>query len=255
MLDKQIHNNSFVTKSVSVVGVPGESILVRGTENTEFLQQAIKEIAECKALCAYLREAIKAKDALIQEVRDYVSPEAIALSNNKPHSEAKISKEDVINGWPIEKRLRYYTLEAHAATFGVYVHPDGDIAKQRDIFHEALANKSVLKEHINQILIYTDTPTVSEDAVERVFFDIQKKHREYQAELNSLKTEIDNAVSLHNTKVASDYQIAFDQWSHAVQDHNNKDSILRSEWHRKVSQYKIIIPDNLTAIVKRIENL
>lgn len=254
-LERQIRNNSFVTKLVSVVGIPGESTLVAGATEVNSLEVAIKEIAQCKALVAYLREAIKAKDVLLNQVRDYLSTEAIELSNNRPHAAAKISSEDVINGWPIEKRLRYYSLEAAAATYGKYIHPDGDISKQREVFHEALSGKSTLKEHTNQILLYSDIPTVSKEDVERVYFDLQSKYREFQAELNSLKTEIDNAVNVHNAKVAMDYQKAFDAWSNAIQDQTNKDQILRNEWIQKVSHYKIIIPDNLVDIVKRIENL
>ena len=63
-LEKMLTNQSLVTKTVSIVGQGGPNILINGITDLSPMQKALKEIAQCKALIAYFREGIKAKENL-----------------------------------------------------------------------------------------------------------------------------------------------------------------------------------------------
>lgn len=254
-LEKFIKNNSFVTQTVKAVGQSDSTRLVLGAKEVTTLETAIKEIGQCKALIAYLREGIKAKDDLLSKIKYHILPEQYEHEKNRPVRQATISNDDVISTWPLEKRVRYYRLEAFAATYGKYIHPDGEIAKQRDTFINALSGQSKLQDRAGHVLVYTDTPTIDKQTVEDFFFNLQSKYREFQAELNSLKTEIDNEVLNHNIKVDSEYEAAYKAWQNESAALGNKLVLLQKEETKRVSKLKIIIPENLESIIKKIEAL
>ena len=63
-LESQIKNQSLVTKTVTTVGQNNTTVLINGITDLGHMKQSLKEISQCKALIAYLREGIKAKKAL-----------------------------------------------------------------------------------------------------------------------------------------------------------------------------------------------
>lgn len=254
-LESKIKSQSLVTKTVTIVGQNGVNTLTTGITDLEPMKKAIKEIGQCKALIAYLREGIKAKKDLISAIENYVSKEQLDLACSKPHIVLGITEAEVINSWPLEKRMRYYALEAKAATIGEYVHPKGAFAQQREIFHDSLSGKSELKERENYVLIYENKPTIDLTQVETVFFELQAKHREIEAELNSLKTEIKDAVQADKIQKEAEYKAAIEAWNAKKLDLVNRDNLKRIEMNKIVSKYKIIIPDNLKDIIAQIENL
>lgn len=254
-LESQIKNQSLVTRTVTTVGQNNTTTLINGVTDLNHMKQFLKEISQCKALIAYLREGIKAKKELIEKASDYVSEEQKEHSINRPSRPSFITDADVINSWPLEKRMRYYSLEAKAATYGQFIHPGEPFSKQRETFHKALSGESEIREREHYVLIYKNTPTVALNDVESVFFDMQNKHREAEAELNSLKTEIQNAVQADKIQKESEYKSAIEAYNAKTIELVNRDNLHRIEMSNTISKYKIIIPDNLKDMVSKIENL
>ena len=151
--------------------------------------------------------------------------------------------------------MRYYALEAKAATYGEFIHPTEPFSKQREIFHKALSGESEIKEREYYVLVYKNTPTLPLEEVEAVFFDMQNKHRETEAELNSLKTEIQDAIQADKIQKESEYKAAVESHNAKYLELVNRDNLKRIEMNKTVSKYKIIIPDNLKDMVSKIENL
>jgi hypothetical protein len=254
-LESQIKNQSLVTKTVTIVGQNNTNVLINGITDLTYMKQSLREISQCKALIAYLREGIKAKKALIDKISDYISEEQKEHSINRPSRPSFITDEDVINSWPLEKRMRYYSLEARAATYGQFIHPGEPFSKQRETFHKALSGESEIREREHYVLVYKNTPTVALNDVESIFFDMQNKHREAEAELNSLKTEIQNAVQADKIQKEAEYKSAIEAYNAKTVELVNRDNLHRIKMNNTVSKYKIIIPDNLKDMVAKIENL
>ena len=260
-LEKMLTNQSLVTKTVSIVGQGTPNILINGITDLSPMQKALKEIAQCKALIAYFREGIKAKDELEKQVKDY-SSEIPPFTESFPEREAYLTEEDIMATWPLEKRVRYYALEAKAATYGQYIHPNQAFAEQRAVFHKALVGESTIKERENYVLIYENKPTLSLEDVESTFFDLQNKHREAEAELNSLKQEIKDALNADKLQKDNVYAVAYQQYMSAREEYNNTlqaleiaDSVKRTELSDAVHKLKILIPENLKDMIKKLENL
>lgn len=254
-LESQIKNQSLVTRTVTTVGQNDITVLINGITDLNHMNQYLKEIVQCKALIAYLREGIKAKKSLIEKVSDYISEEQKEHSINRPSRPSFITDEDVINSWPLEKRMRYYSLEARAATYGQFIHPGDPFSKQREAFHKALSGESEIREREHYVLVYKNTPTIPLTDVETTFFDLQNKHREAEAELNSLKTEIQDAVQADKIQKEAEYKSAIEAYNAKTVELVNRDNLHRIEMNNTVSKYKIIIPDNLKDMVAKIENL
>lgn len=260
-LEKMLTNQSLVTKTVSIVGQSNPNILINGITDLSPMQKALKEIARCKALIAYFREGIKAKENLEKQVKDYAS-EVPPFTEPFPEREAYLTEEDIMAVWPLEKRVRYYSLEAEAATYGQYIHPGQAFAEQRATFHKALVGESTIRERENYVLIYENKPTLTLEEVESIFFDMQNTHREAEAELNSLKQEIKDALTADKLQKDNAYQIAYQKYIAADQEYQNNrkaialaDANKRTELSKTVSKLKILIPDNLKDMIKKLENL
>ena len=260
-LEKMLTNQSLVTKTVSIVGQGSPNILINGITDLSPMQKALKEIAQCKALIAYFREGIKAKENLEKQVKDYAS-EKPQFTEPFPEREPYLTEEDIMATWPLEKRVRYYALEAKAATYGQYIHPNQAFAEQRATFHKALVGESTIKERENYVLIYESKPTLSLDEVEKTFFDLQNIHRETEAELNSLKQEIKDALKADKLQKDNAFAVAYQQYMSAREEYNNAlqaleiaDSVKRTELFDIVHKLKIIIPENLKDMIKKLENL
>ena len=231
-LESQINNQSLVTRTVTTVGQNNTTTLITGITNLKPMKQSLREIAQCKALIAYLREGIKAKNDLLKKISDYVSEEQQKLAFETPTRPQFITEADVINSWPLEKRMRYYALEAKAATYGEFIHPTEPFSKQREIFHKALSGESEIKEREYYVLVYKNTPTLPLEEVEAVFFDMQNKHIETEAELNSLKTEIQDAIQADKIQKESEYKAAVESHNAKYLELVNRDNLKPwpSEW-------------------------
>lgn len=260
-LEKMLTNQSLVTKTVSIVGQGSPNTLINGITDLAPMQKALKEIAQCKALIAYFREGIKAKDNLEKQVKDYAS-EIPPFTEPFPEREPYLTEADIMATWPLEKRVRYYALEAKAATYGQYIHPGQAFAEQRATFHKALVGESTIKERENYVLIYESKPTLSLEEVESTFFNMQNTHREAEAELNSLKQEIKDALTADMLQKDNAYQIAYQKYIAADQEYQNNrkaialaDANKRTELSKTVSRLKILIPENLKDMIKKLENL
>ena len=260
-LEKMLTNQSLVTKTVSIVGQGSPNILINGITDLSPMQKALKEIAQCKALIAYFREGIKAKENLDKLVKDS-SSEKPQFTEPFPEREKYLTEEDIMATWPIEKRVRYYALEAKAATYGQYIHPNQAFAEQRAIFHKALVGESTIKERENYVLIYENRPTLSLEEVESTFFNMQNTHREAEAELNSLKQEIKDALTADKIQKDNAYAVAYQKYIAANEAYHDNlkaialaDANKRTELSKTVSKLKILIPDNLKDMIKKLENL
>lgn len=260
-LEKMLTSQSLVTKTVSIVGQSNPNTLINGITDLSPMQKALKEIAQCKALIAYFREGIKAKENLERQVKLYTS-EIPSFTESYPEREKYLTEEDIMATWPLEKRVRYYALEAKAATYGQYIHPNQAFAEQRAVFHKALVGESTIKERENYVLIYENRPTLTLEEVESTFFDMQNTHREAEAELNSLKQEIKDTLTADKLQKDNAYAIAYQKYiaaNEAYQDHLKAialaDANKRTELSKTVSKLKILIPDNLKDMIKKLENL
>ena len=217
------------------------------------IKNKLARIADCKALIAYLREAIKAKESLTLKIES-AFPEGFEMPKS-PCMPIKKIKQDILDTWPIEKLLRYFKVQTFASVYGESVHPDGNLAKARKDFLDKLYNPTKVDLNGSETIISTFTPTIGAQSIEDLFFDIQSQYRSYQAEFNGLESEIKKTIQEQFDSEMNQY--AIDYQTYQTEQKKLTDYLFkwRTEEKQKVENLKIQIPENLKSIYNVINNL
>lgn len=239
------------------------------------------------ALSAWLREAIKARNNLLDfyktcDVNEFLEDEEtiseftdIAPVRNSPIGIIKFTEIDAIGEFSIAQRAEYYSLEAHAAHIGKYIHSGGILSNVKD----DLAGGSLIGFHkIIQNGQPTEIPMIAtanfeSEAINTEYFRLQAKHREYESKLNSYKARIQNRVTEKNAELQRDctnasaaannaynnalniYNANLAKFNGEIEELNSILQTRRLEKVRAVSAYKITIPNELSKIYQDIDQL
>lgn len=233
---------------VKVLGTETYDLVAKGEFDIQVLEQTLNEISEAKALVAWLREAIKAREKLVKEVKD---KEIEHIPS--PEKEHILTEEEYYASFSTYNRLRYYSLEAECATLGKYIHPDGKLNNLRKKL-KSLPPVSLDKED-TLVLVYKYDKTIKEEDLDDIFFQLQNKYRELQAQLNKYKYECQKAIEESQIKADSEYAKAYAEWSTDVSNKLNNLRNWKNEEIKRVGDLKIVIPKTLEPIYQKINNL
>ena len=253
--EADLDNMVFYDTKVKLLGTNEENILREGFQGVTDVPDTMKYIAELKSLIAWLREAIKAKERLIQECQngDY---EYYALTvPESPEKEDYLTEDDVIASFNVKQRNRYFYLEAFCATIGKYIHENGVYAEQRENLQKILHEPHIVSGNGRDTLIYTKTPSLPVTEVENVYMSLQQTYREYQAELNSIKHQIKDTVVKDTATKDIEYREKFNTYREDMKAVEAELARKRKEAVEAASNLKIIIPDTHKAIFERVQKM
>ena len=266
-----LDNVKFYTTKISVIGQE-DATISNGMlpEKLSTIPDGLKLISGLNSLIAFLREAIKEKDRLATEASEWEDKEVhsefdarySALLGRRPVRAEYITKEDIIKSWSIGEQEKYLSLEAEAATLGKYIHEDGCISKARINLMTVTSSPVSVKENGRDTIIYRYTPTVTKEEVDDMFFHLQARHREVQAELNGMKKRIDDALDSNKLEVDEAYRLAYQSWSaeknamdRELQQICEEDSKKRKQLALEVQNLKIAVPNRLKDIFDSLQSL
>lgn len=261
-VETQLNNICFFNAEVALVGsVGGTSIIQTGgtPEVLNNLQSLLEGVAQAKSLIAWLREGIKAKENLMKDLQtisleDWCKENEIAKPEAPNYGHVLTEIEYYIS-LPIKERNRYYQLETKAAVLGKYIHPDGHLSDARKELKDKLQHPHKVDGKGRDALIYTYTPTVFVTDVDNVFFELQKKHREVQAQLNAIKYNCKQAINESTNKVNTEYMVASQKYQAELKDVLGAFKTWKDEKSQEYSKLKIIIPNSLLGIYNTINSL
>lgn len=254
-----ITNLQFYNTDLTIIGSDKQSVIKTGVNSVEHIPETLKTIAGAKSLIAWLREAIAAKKALSKQfdneyTKMFITENGIEVKD-APKQGHILTEAEYYDSLTVKERNHYYELETMAAVLGQAIHPDGAYAKAREEFNKVLRNPTVVEGNGRDTLIYTNTPSISQEEVEKVYFELQNKYREVQAELNSMKYKCDLAIEQSqnevNAKYQSEYKIYLDEqkmFQNQIIDYYNKGI-------NKIMNLKIIIPNSLKDIYEKVSKL
>ena len=260
-VESKLNNIKFYNISLSLVGNYNSNPIQVGnnSETLEQLQPMLEQVAQAKSLIAWLREAIKAKANILSEINNY-SPDKWGEENNVvrpvyPNVGNTLSEEEYYNSLSVKERNRYYQLETEAAVIGSYIHLNGKLATARKKLKDVIQHPNEVDGKGRDALIYTNTPTVTVEEVDNVFFELQKKHREIQAQLNSMKHSCEQAINESASKVSTEFHIAMQNYQAEFAIFHNSFKTWKDEKTKEYSKLKIVIPDSLLGIYNVINSL
>lgn len=256
-IEKRFSLMDFHKRTVALIGSSEETVLSYGTSREQFagIQEDLNEVVDLKRLIAYLREAIKAKEALAEEAGNITSEKLDSLLENQPVKEPELTEREVMDSWTIKERNRFLSLETKCAVIGKFIHPDGDYSEARSMYMERMAAPKSVEENGRDTLVYTYYPNVDAAEVETLFFSLQAEHRSAQAELNGMKHDIEQTIAVDKAEKSGRWAVAQEKWAAEVALAREELNREREEKRKEVEALKIVIPDNLRQIYERLRKL
>ena len=228
-------------------------------EQLSQLENSLRSIADLKTLIAWLREAIKAKERLIKEASDLSNEEVCKILGITMPERPKMGnipdEDDIVATYDIKKRTRIYHLNTLCAELGSFIHVDGTLARERTKLQKILTESHKMEGSGRDAVLYTYKPTVTVKEVDDVFFKLQKKYREYQAELNSMFHEIGMAVQDAARKITLEYEEATANYNNEMSAINARIKVYKDEKIAEAQSLKITIPNNLKPIYDEVSKL
>lgn len=253
-LEADLQNLHFVHEEIAQLDSTVQHRLILGCEEEDV--KSIEDKLECtirmKSLIAWLREGIKEKDRLTDEV-NHLTPEDICKKigvrwPEEPKAPKTLTDAEYIEGMDKNDRSRIYYLQTRAAAYGKLVHENGSYTKARKEMHELHTRPNVF-EHNGRwdgpSLIHYREASVDEGLVDKVYFHLQNKQREAQAELNGLLHKVTEAVRLENIRRQEEYANATALYANQKQEAKAATSAWKLKELGRISELKIVIPDSL----------
>lgn len=232
----QLENVSFVDEYRDLVGTNSGEKKVRAgisdAELKEFMNLAYK-CAKLDSLCAWLREAVKNKEAWLEEVKGHDvtfmfeieerPTRPVALNRNeycrkfdievpKMPEAKKFTQENILLSMNVKEYCNYLSSNSSAAVFGKIVHLNGALNEARKEVNEKIAAPYDVDD--NMITHYI--PTVSQDIVEKVFADFQATQRNYNAQYNSIKSKIIENLDAIQKEADNAYEKAWREYTSEI---------------------------------------
>lgn len=261
-VEAQLNNISFFNVEVALVGSTGGTSTIQTGESSEALdnlQSLLEGVARAKSLIAWLREGIKAKENLMKDLQT-ISLEDWCKENGLTRPETPnyghvLTEVEYYASLPIKERNRYYQLETEAAVLGKYIHPDGHLSDARKELKDKIYHPHKVDGKGRDALIYTYTPTTSIAIVDNVFYELQKKHREIQAQLNAMKYSCEQAINKSTNEVNTKYMAASQKYQAELKGILGAFKTWKDEKSQEYSKLRIIVPNSLLGIYNTIDSL
>jgi hypothetical protein len=252
-------------------------------ENPEIVDFARAETAgRLFGLVGYLREAIQAKSAWLEEVvacsaQTFLGTDALPVAPDSPDViqapmvPSEIDEKDVQASIPAEELAEYLLAEASVAHLGKILHPGGvlhEINSSTDIPYEERSRRA------NGLVTdypVTVTRVYDEDAVLTGYVELHDKWRTLETRLNWFKAKFKNVATDINLKAQADYQVevariqaanisvlnaynaAYDKYTADLAVMESTLRNRRGAERRRVSALGIVIPSSLKPFVAEVE--
>lgn len=254
-----LNNVTFYDESVALIGTNNQSILHNGVSDITELPTLLNEVAEAKSLIAWLREAIKAKERLMSYWENNAEDEYLIANGielpKRPVAGHVLTEDEYYANLSIKERNRYYALETEAAVLGKYIHPDGKYATERKNLAHYIQNPHKVSGNGRDTVIYSFNPTMALNEVDDMFFKLQTKHREVQAQLNSIKYQCEQAIIASKTQVQEEFAKALTEYNAESRLIEAKIAEYTTRKLKEIGALKIIIPDSLKEIYDKVSKL
>jgi hypothetical protein len=235
--------------------------------------QLLQDKSSYHSLQAYLMEAVKHKDGLLENVRrKYFETELVHPIMPKYVKSVFIKEVDEKWAWEqlSEKEYcEYLEAETYASHIGQYFHKGGVLDNLRKTYNNDL-ELSLVELKKDEKIPVTSTPNHSEKDLIDLHESLANVHREYEQKVNYYKAKVKNLVASNNIeifKLNSEYLIKDElinknlrqEYDELIKEYNNKLSLETLEFNKdleieskRISALKIKIPSNLQPIVDKL---
>lgn len=256
--EAQLINISFLNKSVELINGSKKALRI-GYSDLDGLESLLTRIANMNAFCAWMREAIKARENELKKIDSLTMEQFCEIKGieypERPTTPDTVTGETVLNEMNIKEKNNYLRLEAFAATFGKYIHPEGAISRAREdaLYHEQVPNE--VRGDGRDMVIYSYVPSVAIFKLDSTFVELQNKQREFEKQLNAIKYHAMEEANKRTSAAMQKYKEEYDNYSKRISEIRSDMIIYISNGREEIANKKIVIPEKLQDTYEYLEGL
>lgn len=258
---QELENVEFFNSYLTIIGSDKQQRVQRGwdKQQIEGIAERLRKISLANSLIAWLREAIKTRAQMLSDTRD-MSIEEYCKQNEKtlptkPELAHSMTREEYLATLSIKDRARILSLEAKAAAFGKFIHPDGHLSDARKAYMKIICQEAEIDGNGRDTLLYRHEPSVELSDLEACFFALQAEYRKAQAELNGYAHNIEEALREDEEQKQGDFNIKKADYFAEMAKLEKEFIAHKDQEQRRIAQLKITIPNDLKEIYEIVSNL
>lgn len=248
---EHLESINFVEESVQVVG-SDKAMRTQNAwtpEELASIKDELLKVAQADLLDAYLREAVKARARLTNEVRN-MTLEMWAMGQHIelptiPNRKTYLTEDDYLANLNIKERLEFLQTKQYAAIFGDYVHPHGEFAVARKLAQTKRNHPSHVEKNGRDTLLTTWNVAFTDAEIDAPFYELEEVWREYQARYNGLKHKMELALIADQTQKDEEYNKAYMLYSQRIKELTNDFELWKKAEQQRIADLKIVIPNDL----------
>lgn len=258
-----LENITFVNCNVGLISSDVSRLTEKGYDTDELgnIVLSINKVAECNALIAYLREAIKAKEEELAYIEGISTSKFLKIKGieivdpRSSHSLDFMTEDDAIALLSQQERIRYLILEATAAAIGNRIHPGKSFAEARRKLELKRKEPIKLVGSGSDALVYTYSPSADVDEVNETFMQLQSAHRTANKQLNSLKFKVKQIMDDHNLKAKREYAAQSEEYDRVIATYAKQVEAFIEEQKKELLELKIVIPSDFQKLFDELNEL
>ena len=259
-------------KYIRVIGEE-ETLVEERIDTLEEIMDAVNRISKGNSLIAWLREAIKEREAAINNVNNLTLNSYVKAITGEEMEERPIQPQEprvnlhdlktmLDTGLTIKEYNRALELGSTLAVIGEFIHDKGLLTRQKSLLQQIAKNPIEVKESGRDTII-TRYETIDTDKadLDSVYTELQAKYRKLQAEKNGIDAKWANLAMEYQVRKRSEYQIEWDNWKSEMAKWEAKYAELKDAWMlwkkqecERIAALKIIIPNDLAGIYTELQS-
>ena len=258
-----LENITFVNCNVGLISSDVSRLTEKGYDTDELrnIVSSINRVAECNALIAYLREAIKAKEEELSYIEGISTTKFLKIKGIEVADPRNLynldlmTEEDAIALLSPQERIDYLILEATAAAIGNRIHPGKSFSEARRKLELKRKEPIKLVGSGSDALVYTYSPSADVDEVNDTFMELQSAHRTANKQLNALKFKIKQIMDDHNLKARRQFAAQSEEYDRTIATYAKQTEAYIEEQKKALLELKIVIPSNFQKLFDELNAL
>ena len=258
---------------IKTTELDGKTVTLVYPKKINNIVEVAKKDGDLYGLKAYLMEAIKAKNSVIDYLKK-ADNEDFAAENEKLHAYDQkedappelenVNENTIVQKWSLNDRAEYYLLEAQVAHLGKKVHPGGVLDRLAQESFEGVryereelnSGQGATKTHIAEVRSLYEP-----EEAQNAFYNLHDTRRELEKRLNWYRARLQNELNAKLIEAEKDYQTKLNDYTELQKKKRAEDEQLRStlqtrrlNFVREASDLKILVPDVLRGIYDFVVN-
>lgn len=254
----ELENTSFVDSRIVTPLCPDGLDYEKANFDLKHISEKIREIARYNTFCAWMREAIKAKEKALEEINNDEYEMWLERNGKKIEDKRQLELKDedfFIDELTIGERYTMLMTEAIASSYGKLIHQDSPISNARKQMQYRKLHPTDVQGTGAELTLTRYTVAANSEEVESVFLTLQNEQREAEKQLNAIKSRIKSNTDEYNIKARKEFAEVLKERSDREKNLRNEFERERTERRAALNKMKILVPDSLKDIYEHLNSL